>query len=407
MSHKPDGRRQLMEKDKIYKLIKPVVLIIYIVLGIIAFKLFVEYALKWISPFLIGYLLSRAALPLARWLCKKLKLRFKFSAFLGITVVILFCFVCIGILVYFLYTWLMPFFSGLSKTYADLSVQLSASWEKLLGAFSFLPPGIRDSIEQALTNIPRNIDFVNLLVKPLLSILGNFPLMILTVIATVVSTFFFVYDDENISAFTRKLLSPALYERINRMYTHLSRSLFRWVRAQVILASICFVELLVGFLILGMKQAFLLALVIAFVDFLPILGAGTVLIPWSLISLLLGNFKHAIGLGAMYVVILLVRNTLEPNIVGQQIGMHPLVTLLGMYVGFRMFGFIGMFILPLALIMIIQLNEWGYIKLWETDTPQIPPDIVPEADQRELDLPLLILPCLTSRGYISNLLKIC
>ncbi len=372
-----------MEKDKIYKLIKPVVLIIYIVLGIIAFKLFVEYALKWISPFLIGYLLSRAALPLARWLCKKLKLRFKFSAFLGITVVILFCFVCIGILVYFLYTWLMPFFSGLSKTYADLSVQLSASWEKLLGAFSFLPPGIRDSIEQALTNIPRNIDFVNLLVKPLLSILGNFPLMILTVIATVVSTFFFVYDDENISAFTRKLLSPALYERINRMYTHLSRSLFRWVRAQVILASICFVELLVGFLILGMKQAFLLALVIAFVDFLPILGAGTVLIPWSLISLLLGNFKHAIGLGAMYVVILLVRNTLEPNIVGQQIGMHPLVTLLGMYVGFRMFGFIGMFILPLALIMIIQLNEWGYIKLWETDTPQIPPDIVPEADQKE------------------------
>ena len=101
-------------------------------------------------------------------------------------------------------------------------------------------------------------------------------------------------------------------------------------------------------------------------------GAGTVLIPWALITLILGNFKLAISLAVLYAVILVVRNLVEPHVVAHQIGLHPLVTLMGICVGFRMFGFMGMFIVPLILLCIVKLNEWGYIRLWEVETPPLP-----------------------------------
>jgi predicted PurR-regulated permease PerM len=123
----------------------------------------------------------------------------------------------------------------------------------------------------------------------------------------------------------------------------------------------------------------LLAGIIAFVDFLPVLGAGGVLIPWALIAFILGNVKLAIGLLVLYVVILMVRNLVEPHVLGQQIGMHPLLTLFSIYLGFRMYGFLGMLIVPLLFITVIQLNQWGYIRLWRdknTDSEEeaLPPD---------------------------------
>jgi len=267
---------------------------------------------------------------------------------------------------------MLPFFARMTDMSADISARFSATWDKILGLIDRLPPSVSESVKGALTALPQKIDFVNIIVIPLLNAAGSLPVMLLSIIATFVSTFLFVIDSRAITAFIKKAVRPSLYEKISRTCEHLFTSLFKWLKAQIILCSVCFGELLIGFLILGLEHPLLLASLICFIDFLPVLGAGTVLIPWALISLMLGNFKLAIGLAVIYIVILVVRNMLEPNVVGSQIGMHPLVTLFGIYIGFRMYGFIGMFILPLALITTIQLNRWGYIKLWDVETPPSP-----------------------------------
>ena len=126
--------------------------------------------------------------------------------------------------------------------------------------------------------------------------------------------------------------------------------------------NLTFVELFIGFLIWGVKKPLLIAFVIALVDILPILGLGIILVPWIIISLFQKNFFLAIGLGVLYLIITILRNVIEPKIVGKQIGLSPLVSLIAVYVGFRAFGVLGMFVLPIILIVIRDLIKSGTIK---------------------------------------------
>ena len=117
-------------------------------------------------------------------------------------------------------------------------------------------------------------------------------------------------------------------------------------------------------MLLKQPYAFPLAAAISIVDALPILGVGTVLIPWSFFCLLTGSFEKALWLIGIYVLVLCVRNSLEPKIVGEKIGLNPFVTLLSLYVGFRLGGFFGMVFIPVAVLSILHLQELGYIQLW-------------------------------------------
>ena len=116
--------------------------------------------------------------------------------------------------------------------------------------------------------------------------------------------------------------------------------------------ALTFGELLIGFLILGVDYAFLLALIIAVLDMLPVLGVGTVLIPWALVALLQKNFYLGFGLVILYLVMLVLRQIAEPKLLGKSLGLHPLLTLFASYAGFRLFGFLGMLAGPVVATLI-------------------------------------------------------
>ena len=141
---------------------------------------------------------------------------------------------------------------------------------------------------------------------------------------------------------------------------HFFKTMVSYVRAMAILLCLTFVELAIGFAILGLDYALVLAFFISLIDALPILGTGTVLIPWALVSLITGDFFIAIGLAVIYGVVAIVRNLIEPKIIGQQIGLHPLITLASVYVGLKIFGFFGIF-MPVFLVFAKQLYAWGYL----------------------------------------------
>ncbi len=129
----------------------------------------------------------------------------------------------------------------------------------------------------------------------------------------------------------------------------------RYFRAYLLLGFFTFLEVFIGLSILGLRYAFLLAVVIAVIDFLPLLGTGVVLIPWGVISLCLGDYRLGVGLLILYGLCTLLRQLLEPRFVGRGLGLHPLVSLLSMYAGLRLFGVIGMLLLPLFVAAFVSM----------------------------------------------------
>ena len=129
--------------------------------------------------------------------------------------------------------------------------------------------------------------------------------------------------------------------------------------------AISFVRLSVAFLLLHIPMAIPVAFLIALADFLPLIGTGGVMIPWIIFEVLRSNYILAISLGIVYAIVALVRNIAEPKIVGAQVGLHPLVTIMGMYIGGKIFGFLGIFILPMLILIAKELNDTGKVHLWK------------------------------------------
>ncbi len=152
-------------------------------------------------------------------------------------------------------------------------------------------------------------------------------------------------------------MGAGVSKHISNIKSDLTGALGGYVRAQLILMSITFCELFIGLSVLNVKYSFILAIIIAIVDAIPVFGTGTVLLPWALISLLSGSYKMALGLLIIYAICLTVRQLLEPKIISSQIGLHPLFTLFAMYVGFRLIGLIGMILGPVAAIIIKNLLD--------------------------------------------------
>jgi sporulation integral membrane protein YtvI len=125
-----------------------------------------------------------------------------------------------------------------------------------------------------------------------------------------------------------------------------------------------FIEVSIGLFILNVKYAFLIALLVGLSDAIPIVGTGVVMVPWILWTIISGDMPLAMGLGIIYVLGILIRQIMEPKIVGSQIGLHPLVTLLAMYIGLKFFGIIGMFVGPISIIVVKRLQDSGAMRLW-------------------------------------------
>lgn len=356
-----------MPKNKHLRLI---LTIFYTLLVAFALWLFVRHMLWLILPFLIGFILSRALLRPVRVLRSRLHVPERLSA----GVLTLLCCGALGTGLYYagigiahgvvaLAHAIINFFTVFRNRFSDFIAQL----EQTVEGFG-LSLDVGDSLISALQELATG-GLSGTLVPGVLKTAGSVPQILLFIVAVILSTFFFITEDAAVKLFVRRLLREKLYSRLNQTKSLLFDGLFGWLKAQAILCGIIFSVLTVGFFIIGNSYAPLIALCIAVLDVLPVLGSGTVLIPWAVIALIMGNYRYAIGCIVLYLVCLFVRNMLESRIIGHQIGLHPLVTLISLYVGFCLFGVLGMFILPVATLLVVNFNRWGYIHIWENGDP--------------------------------------
>lgn len=186
---------------------------------------------------------------------------------------------------------------------------------------------------------------------------SSLPTMFVNIIITIVVSFFCVVDYYKITAFLMRQLPKAAADMVFKVKNKGVDVIFKFGKAYAILMSLTFVELWLGLSLLRIENAFLIALVTCVVDILPILGTGTVLIPWGVANLILGHYPLGAGLLILYLIITVIRQSLEPRIVGKQIGLYPLIALICMFVGGALFGFLGLFGLPIMATILVQLNE--------------------------------------------------
>ncbi|MCQ2427596.1 MAG: AI-2E family transporter, partial [Clostridia bacterium] len=189
---------------------------------------------------------------------------------------------------------------------------------------------------------------------------------LLKVIICIISTAFLLTDYDLITNFIHKQMKPETSEKVKSVSSHLGKVLKKYILSYALIMFITFIEILVGLLIIRMPNAPLIASIVAVFDILPIVGSGMVLLPWALITLILGNVGRGIGLLILWAVVVVVRQIIEPKIVGTHVGMHPLLTLFAMIAGNFIYGGIGILLLPISLALIQSLNEDGVIHVYES-----------------------------------------
>ena len=201
-------------------------------------------------------------------------------------------------------------------------------------------------------------------------IITYFPSTMLTTVITIVAACFTTVYYGKIRRFFLCQFSDKKQQLIMKVKSIFIENVLKMLGGYILILFVTFLELFFGMLILGIPYAGIVALIIAFFDILPVVGTGTVLIPWFILDIAMGKTGEGIGILVVYIIITVVRNILEPKIIGERIGLFPLVTLISMYVGLELFGLFGLILLPLTIVVITQLQKSGVIHIWKT--PEVP-----------------------------------
>jgi sporulation integral membrane protein YtvI len=320
--------------------------------------------LRFFLPFVIGWAIAVIANPLVRFLEKRLKIVRKHSSMLIVVAVLA---LIIGV-IYLLVSKLIAEAAGLARDipgyYESASVGMETLLLKAERFLQFLPLGIQDSVNQFFAHMGEYLNVaVQKIASPTVIVAGNvvksIPAALVYTVVTIFSSYLFIVDRDKIMEVIHRYMpvdGTRYYRYFKKDVKHLVGGYFL---AQFKIMFIIAAVLAAGFLVLGVDYALLLAVLIAILDFLPILGTGTVLIPWALIRLVSGQYAFAFGLFIIYVLTLVLRQIIQPKIVGDTMGLDPLMTLLFLYLGFKISGIAGMILAVPIGMLFISLYEFG------------------------------------------------
>lgn len=305
------------------------------------------FALIICLPFIIAWIIAIITRPVMRFLRHKTHLPQTLSVLL-----------VIGGLLFLLFGFLYIIISHIAYKLSHMADEL-ASLQQGLGIFS-------DRLHEWLSGLPGGggllnqadlwkaaadffADQVDKIFASLPQLLLDMPTVMLFMLVVLVAAFFFCRDEELPSRFLCRLTPPAKRERMARAFSSWENIIGGWARAQLLLSSISTALCIGAYFALGVEDALAMGLLTGALDALPMLGAGFLLIPWIIICFLLGDSQMAVALSIFYLILVAVRNLLEPKMVGDRIGLHPVAALAAAFIGWQLGGVWGLFFGPLVL----------------------------------------------------------
>jgi len=349
---------------------------------------FFKYCFVIAAPFLLSFFFAVILQRPLGWLDKKTKN--KMHSFWSIVLVLLCVAIILGPVISViaaLFREIGNFISFLGEQLNDLPTFLVTLQNEILKAIKFLPDSIYTSVSESITQFFGNLinDFdvsklgINMSsitsglsngISGVYSVVKNIPSILISVVIGIIAWILFTKDYKKVVKFIKLQLPDKHKNLLSETKKIFSSTILKMCRAYGLIMFITFCENFLGLTILNLigvmknSYVFVIAICIAVFDILPVAGSGGILIPWSLIALVTGNVGQCVGLLILYAVITVIRQYIEPKIVGDSLGVNPLVTLAGLYFGLKLFGFMGMFIVPICVMTLKAFNDAGRIHLY-------------------------------------------
>ena len=352
---KTNFREQLKDDRPYWKVI---VSLAFSLVGTLLFLYLGYKLLGFFMPFVIGWFIAYIASPVVNWMEKRVKIVKK----LGSVIMIVGVLAAVCFIIYFIISTLWKEISFLIQDmpgmYRDLESGLSQIGNSMEGVFGKLPDGVQEGWHTMVANFDEMMgELMSRISEPTVSAAGRFaksiPSVLVATIVTFISAYFFIAEREDVIRWSKKVAPDALVSRMTMVIDNLKFAVGGYLKAQLKIMVVVYIILVVGFIILNIHFSFLLGLLIALLDFLPFFGTGTALIPWAIYQFFMGNYKLVVGLVILYAVTQLVRQLIQPKLVGDSMGLRPLLTLFLLYTGYKIGGVFGMiFAVPIGMIAI-------------------------------------------------------
>ncbi len=346
-------------KNTILKIIRLILFLVFI-------YLFLNYIGGLFLPFIIGYILCIILYPLFKILNNRYKIPKPLSSILCIAILIfLVVFLGVGVIGQIVKEG-KEFIKDLPYYINSIKITFDEINENVKSLMTILPDGLEKTFINLFDNFSSIIgEFLgNGLKNTSIKVIKKVPNALMITIISIISCYLMLIDKENIQKFIIKQLPKKYSDKFGIVKSGIGDAVFGYIRAQLIImcliATICFI----GLLILKAPYALFIAVVIGIIDALPVFGSGFILWPWALYNVITQNYGLAIGLIIIYVVILVTRQLVEPRILGKQIGIHPLATLMSIYVGLQIFGAFGFIIGPILMVIIKALQNENVLPKW-------------------------------------------
>lgn len=325
--------------------------------------------LSFFMPFVVGLLIAMAAAPLVRFLERRVKLMRHFTSI----VIIVGALALIVLLVWLVISRLIKegiqFLTDAPALLDAIGAELNLTLQKLEQLMQLLPDDVQQGIWTGVDNLSALVsDGMASLYSPTVAAAGSvarsIPNILVYTIVSLMSAYFFLADMDKLREQMRNRM-PAFVMRVLDLIKQKSRQIVgSYFLAQFRIMFVIGVVLAIGLTILGVSYSGLVAFLIAVLDFLPIFGTGTVLLPWAVIKLLNGAYGAAVYLLVLYGITQLIRQLIQPKLIGDTMGMEPLMTLFLLYVGYRFQGFTGMILaVPVGMILLEAIRIGAYDSL--------------------------------------------
>ena len=358
---------------------KKLYFILYIVLVLIVVYLIFKLGI-FLFPFTLALFFSIMTQPFSRFLEKKLKFSQKIATIVSIVLFLVIFLGFISLSALRLSGEIYKLSINLNKYSKEAQSLWNTAIDKVYSLLGYFPEGFDEQVKNSINGFIRmGTSKLGSFINSLINFITSIPTIILYICITILSTFFISLDKNKIMAFLEQQFPKSWIKKVYNIKREMFNVLGSYIRAQIILMTICFFELLISFNILSflkfnLQYPLIFSIVICIIDALPILGAGAVLLPWSLISFVTGDINLGLALLVIYFLVLSVRQMLEPKLISQNLGVHPLVTLISMYSGFKFFGVIGFLIGPVVMIILKNVFsrelEIGFFREIFTEVPE-------------------------------------
>lgn len=331
--------------------------------------LFIILASVFILPVSLPIILALLTALIIDPLVKLTEKKFKWNRKLSVISVFIFILAIITSLLYFTVTQLIGKIIDLTQAAPGYFNSLSGVWissqSKLLQYTSGMPVEIVVGVQKEFKNVFESIreSILNLLsYEKIMSLMTEIPNFLVSFIVFIIALFLFMLELPELKRLLFRHLTTSTAEKVRFMITRLNSVIFGFLKAQLLVSLIILAVTFVGLLLIIPKYAIVMSLVIWIIDVIPILGSIIILAPWSLYMFITGDIATGTQLAILAAVLLIIRRTVEPKVMGSQIGLSPLPTLIAMFIGLKLFGFLGFFIGPLVVILFTTAREAEIIK---------------------------------------------